>query len=549
MLRVSILLLLVLSCPAVAQSVDWLRGFGDATGSTEITAMHRLPDGGMVIAGSFTGRALSRGNFTLQNAGQMDAFVAYLDQDGNVLTALSIGGAGADFASAISADSRGNVYVGVCFESLTITIGGRTLFNSGEHDAALVKFRPDGSVDWIWHVWNAGDDIIADIAVDTERNIVVAVRTNDSGPTTSTITIRKFDESKTVLWQRQATGKFVAVNAIAVDDSGNCYVGGSATTVLFDDVHQLGVPGYHTGFLVSYSRDGEWRTGVFDSTLTSIDVLAVHGRSVYAATGEWGSTFPGSPSVIECIRYDPDLRILWRRSITEIAWSSFPDQRLRLVRDVDADPKGNVYLCGSYAAQDFYFAGDTLRGVLNPPFYYPQALVLVFDPSGNEIKSMSLGGNLQDAGRAVLALDEHRCIMAGTFESDTILAGGFSLINTAAKQEISIHNAPSITVRNEMAFLLSYEDRATSAESEPHPERVALYPNPARDVLTMHLDVPVGALGEICLYATNGRLVESRQVIHVGGPIRFNVSALQPGMYLLVSRFGSRSAIRRFIRE
>ncbi len=549
MLRVSIILHLIFSCPAAAQTVDWLQGFGDASGSTEIDAMHRLPDGGIVIAGSFTGRTLTMGSSTLHNAGQMDAFVAYLDRNGNVLHAQSIGGAGADFASAISADSKGNVYVGVCFESLTITIGGRTLFNSGERDAALVKLRPGGAVGWAWHASNAGDDVIADIAVDPEDNILTVLRTNDSGPTTSTITIRKFDEFMNVLWLRQATGKFLSAHAIAVDDSGNCYVGGSATTVLFDNVHQLGIPGYYTGFLVSYSRDGEWKTGVYDSTVTSIDALAVHGRSVYAARGQWGSTFPGSPSVIECISYDTDLQVVWRRSVIGVAWSSFPDQRLRLVRDMDMDTKGNVYLCGSYAAPDVHFAGDTLRGVLNPPFYYPQALLLVFDSTGTEKLGMSLGSNLRDAGSAVLALDEHQCFMAGTFESDTILAGGYSLFNTATTQEISIHNAPPITVRNAMSFLISYEYKGSSAESRPHPEHAVLFPNPVRDVLTMHIDVPTGALGEIRLYATDGRLVGSRQIIHVAGPVRLNVSALRPGMYLLVSRFGPHTAVRRFIRE
>jgi hypothetical protein len=551
MLLVPILLFVFLPSSVIAQSVDWLQGFGDATGSTQIDMMHRLPDGSIVIAGSFTGRTLTMGGFTLLNAGQSDAFVAFLDLEGNVLHAMSIGGAGVDYASAVAADGEGNVYVGVCFESLSITIDGRTLFNCGEYDAALVKFRPERTVDWIWHVWNAGSDRISDIAVDSERNIMAAVCTYESHPTRSTITIRKLDERKTMLWERQATGKYVSIDAVAVDDDGSCYLGGSATTVVFDDVHQLGIPGYFTGFLVSYSADGRWRAGICDSTINSIDALAVHGRSVYAGRGQWSYPSPtgSTPSVIECISYDTDLRVRWRRKVSGVAWSTFPDKLLRLVRDMEIDNKGNVYLCGAFAVPEFFFAGDTLRSVLNPPFYYPQALVLVFDPFGNGIKSMSLGGNLQDAGSAVLALDEHHCIVAGTFESDTILAGGYSLTNTAATREISIHNAPPITKRNPMSFLISYEDRGTFIESGSHPERIALYPNPARDVLSMHLDVPVGALGEIRLYSTDGRLIESRQVIQVGGPLRLNVSALRPGMYLLVSQFGSRSAVRRFIRE
>lgn len=105
LLPVSVILFVLLSCPAFAQTVGWLQGFGDATGSTEIDMMHR-PDGGVVIAGSFTGRTLTMGGFTLLNAGQSDAFVAYLDRNGNVLHAMSIGDAGVDYASAVAADGE-----------------------------------------------------------------------------------------------------------------------------------------------------------------------------------------------------------------------------------------------------------------------------------------------------------------------------------------------------------------------------------------------------------------------------------------------------------
>jgi hypothetical protein len=92
-------------------SPQWLQRLGGATDDegAEISAM---PDGGLVICGSFTGM-MTFGQHTQTSGGARDMLVARLHPDGTPhWLAGTLGGAGEDVGHACAADSRGNVFFG-----------------------------------------------------------------------------------------------------------------------------------------------------------------------------------------------------------------------------------------------------------------------------------------------------------------------------------------------------------------------------------------------------------------------------------------------------
>ncbi|MCZ7556012.1 MAG: hypothetical protein M5R41_06380 [Bacteroidia bacterium] len=546
LLPVSVILFVLLSCPAFAQTVGWLQGFGDATGSTEIDMMHRLPDGGVVIAGSFTGRTLTMGGFTLLNAGQSDAFVAYLDRNGNVLHAMSIGDAGVDYASAVAADGEGNVYVGVCFESLTITLGGSVFLNRGERDAALIKACPDGRVDWIWHVGTAGDDRISGLAVDNSGSVFAATHTQDTHPVQSNVTVSKFDAHKTLLWQRRAVSREAAIRSLAVDSDGVCFIAGSMYYPLtFDDRYSL--DGNYRAFLVSYTTDGEWRGGVTDSTFSSINALTIHGSAVYAA-GEnvqsyfgWG--WPNADSKILLARYDGRLQKIWQCA----AGGTEPMRSLDIVRDVQVGPDGSVYLAGSFHTPAIRFAGDSIRNEYNKPYFYTQAFVLVYDSTGREVRGAGFGGPLNDGASSVVVMDD-RYILAGTFESDFLELESMSVINTAPTREVYVHQCPARTGRDARSFLARFSMRKTDRRPPVSPDAMVLYPNPVQHFLRVESGAAIGSLYTVSVHAMDGRTVLMRCGLHTGPPLLLDVSTLPPGIYVLAARYGPHTMSHRFVR-
>jgi hypothetical protein len=92
-------------------SPQWLQRLGGSTDDegAEISAM---PDGGLVVCGSFTG-TITFGQHTQTSGGARDVMVARLHLDGTPhWLAGTLGGAGEDVGHACAADARGNVFFG-----------------------------------------------------------------------------------------------------------------------------------------------------------------------------------------------------------------------------------------------------------------------------------------------------------------------------------------------------------------------------------------------------------------------------------------------------
>ncbi|MBO9201625.1 MULTISPECIES: SBBP repeat-containing protein [Niastella] len=126
-----------------------------------------------------------------------------------------------DEAAAIVVDGNGNVYV-----------TGKSVGSGTMEDYATIKYDAAGNTKWVKRYNGPGNgaDIATDIAVDASGNVYVTGRSIGSGTFEDYATI-KYDANGNVLWVARYNGPGNSIdeaNALAIDASGNVYVTGGS---------------------------------------------------------------------------------------------------------------------------------------------------------------------------------------------------------------------------------------------------------------------------------------------------------------------------------
>ncbi|SDM26018.1 Por secretion system C-terminal sorting domain-containing protein [Catalinimonas alkaloidigena] len=136
---------------------------------------------------------------------------------------------GNDYATALTVDDAGNVYV-----------TGYSLDNDTDYDYATVKYNAEGVVQWVSRYEQSGDDSPVAIAVDNSGNVYVTGYSY-GGSTDYDYATVKYNASGTQLWVKRynysSINGYDSPSALAVDDAGNVYVTGQSyggTTYNYD---------------------------------------------------------------------------------------------------------------------------------------------------------------------------------------------------------------------------------------------------------------------------------------------------------------------------
>ena len=183
------------------------------------------------------------GTTNLTSAGDYDIFLHKMDADGNFLWANSFGGTVGDFASAISVDGSGNVYILGNFQG-TVDFdpgaGTASLTSAGGFDAFVQKIDTDGNFLWAKSFGGTSSDNAKSINVDALGNIYTTGYFGgevdfDPGAGTASLTsaggfdafVQKMDTDGNFLWAKAIGGTGLDVSySISADASGNAYTTG-----------------------------------------------------------------------------------------------------------------------------------------------------------------------------------------------------------------------------------------------------------------------------------------------------------------------------------
>lgn len=244
---------------------------------------------------------------SLQKGDNSDFFFAKYDQAGNLLWTRTRDIENFDRGDAVICDTAGNVYV-----------GGRYGYAGG---AMLLKYDASGALLWEkllpYNLENAPIYGIKGLAIDQE-GYIYTVGTGSLGQNYR-VFFGKYDSAGNTVWTKmhESTATFDSGYAIAVDGSGNIYLGGDTVSA-----ENQGTGAYPSDFLlVKYDpslqlvwektfNDGDTQSASIIQN--SISDIAIDKEGNLLATG-WVAA---DNSFGETMKFDPSGNVLWKSPMT-----------------------------------------------------------------------------------------------------------------------------------------------------------------------------------------------------------------------------------------
>jgi hypothetical protein len=285
----------------------------------------------------------------------------------------------------LSLDALGNLYTAGSFRS-TITRGAASFTAQGAGDALLVKYNPQGQVQWARQGGGAGYDYAADVAIDATGNVYVVGGYNaaatfgsmvlpslNSGVVNNYNTyLLKYDAQGTLLWGKAtvpaSSQDYALLTAVGVDASGNVYVLGDFTPNLTLGSFTLSLPQASSAhvFLAKYDALGTvlWAQMAGSTPPNTVLVsngydLAVQADGTATITGVYSSSMtfgqltlgtPGGFNQAYVARYTPQGTVAWAgRAGTYMG--GLMGGNVARGYGVSSDAQGVAYVTGDFGGQ------------------------------------------------------------------------------------------------------------------------------------------------------------------------------------------------------
>lgn len=231
--------------------VTWVKQFG-GTGKDEGKGIQLDSSGNIFFAGYIQNIAdmdPSAGVSNLTSNGSDDAFVAKLDQNGNLLWAQSIGGSDSDQGYDVACDNDGNVYYTGYFKATADFdpgVGVNNVVSGGSYDSFTQKYSASGALIWTNTFGANGSELTNSIVVDDSTGVYITgafQTTVDFNPGAGVFPITTFGGSDVFIVKFDSTGNFLFANQMG----GTGYEYGEGITIdVFGSIVLTGQFGYNT---------------------------------------------------------------------------------------------------------------------------------------------------------------------------------------------------------------------------------------------------------------------------------------------------------------
>jgi len=241
-------------------------------------------------------------------------------------------GNGYDYASAITVDDSGNVYV-----------TGSSVGSGTSYDYAIIKYYPNGNTAWVKRYNGPGnsEDWTRAVALDSSGNVYVTGGSDGITTSLDYATIKYYPNGDTA-WVRRYNGEKNLrdrAHAIVVDGSGNVYVTGfNELSTPYDYVSIKYYPNGDTAWVRGYKGAGIWSSAGYDLAVDDFG-------NVYVIASSVGT---GTYSDYAIIKYYPNGDTAWVRTYNG------PGNSEDITTAVALDGSGNVYVTGGSIGEFYY---------------------------------------------------------------------------------------------------------------------------------------------------------------------------------------------------
>ena len=318
-----------------AGTVVWAKQ-GSGNAMNKIYSVATDVSGNVFVAGSFAANVLTIGTFTLSNFDTQnndDAFIAKLDNNGNVQWLNGGAGSYMDEAYGVSTDAGGNAYLTGTFGSASIKFGIYTspLVSGDSYDIFIVKYDANGTEQWLKTAGGNGDDNEANsIATDASGNSYI---TGFIGHGSTPIAFGTINLSNTSIWPNMFIAKYDVSGTIqwAQNTQGDLYTRAN------------------TGNNIKLDASGDpYVIGSFSSDSLNLGAVSVYNNSLLTGGGD-------TVQDVFVAKYKANGYLSWARS----AGGAGNDNGLGIA----VTTSNNVYICGEYKSTSISFAGVPLTAV------------------------------------------------------------------------------------------------------------------------------------------------------------------------------------------
>lgn len=204
------------------------------SGNTDWGEAIAVDSNGNVYVGGESGDTWGTTTLINPHQGDLDAFVAKLSNNGVLTWNTFMGSTGADYCQTLTVDASGNVYIGGYCPS---SWGTPKNAHQGGLDAFVAKLNNNGELTWNTFMGSASYDTNGGIAVDKNGNVYVAGRSDATWGVPKNIHAGPMDafaaklnsDGKRIWNTFMGSASHDHGNSIEVDDKGNIYLGGQSS--------------------------------------------------------------------------------------------------------------------------------------------------------------------------------------------------------------------------------------------------------------------------------------------------------------------------------
>ncbi len=368
--------------------------------------------------------------------------------------AKSIGGVGNDFASKTCVDASGNVFVACNFQSSSINVGTVNIANSGISgmDVFVAKFNPSGDVIWAQRIAGANNEYATGITVDAAGRVYVSgyysspqisippFLANNTGSTsvTNDIYIACLNGSGVPQFLNSygSTSHETAGGLAYYGGSTQAiYLTGSYTSSSFQvgatTLTNTGTGGSSEGYLIKFNTTGtpQWaRTfgsaGSGDYS-NSVEVDNTGAPHILGSFGS-GNTVIGTSTLVSYgssdiffAKYDVNGNFVWSKNIGGTS-NDFPGY-------IDIDATNNIYISGYYQNTSINFGSFSLP---NAGGY--DAFAAKFNSLGTNLWATRAYGTGNEYGMSLVLDAVGNTYLSGYTEGASFTIGSSSFSNLNA---------------------------------------------------------------------------------------------------------------------